>query len=101
MKRTIVQIAKVLIILLLVLMIPLFIESHNAQKGVKKTPQLTEQAAVSVEVLGVSTSREQEKKSSGFITLEDIQKVGVYTLIPLFIISIISFTKFKIKKNSV
>jgi uncharacterized protein YneF (UPF0154 family) len=100
MKRTIVQIAQVLVILVLILMIPLFVQSQSLQKSFKKQPEVSEQAAVSVQVLGASTSRSNENKIIG-VEQETINKIALYTVLPLFIISVASFAKYKVTKKIV
>ncbi len=101
MKRTIIQITQVLAILVVVLMIPLIVESNSLRSGIKKQPELTLQGATSTNVLGVSTTSVLQPKRLFNFAPVSMNSVAIYILVPLIIVSVLSFAKYKVTKRKV
>ena len=94
MKRTITQIFQVLLILVLVLTIPLFIE-YLSGKRYKKTPEITQVSATAGgQVQAAGSNFEDSNNVSSF---KLVNNYTIYGITLLFFISIISFLNHKTK----
>ena len=92
MRKSVIQILQVLLILVLVLSIPLFIEFLSGKKG-NGTPEITSVSAYTSQTnVGTQTNNNSDKKNYIFQT-----PYTIYAISLLFIISIISFLTHKTK----
>jgi len=92
MRRTIIQIVQLLAVLIVLLMVPLFIESQRLQNRQVKAEITSE--AVSSEAQSFALS---ENQNTNHIS-QNTMKIGGYIVFGLFTISTITFIKYKISK---
>jgi hypothetical protein len=98
MKRFIKQVVESIAVLILLLMIPLVVENTIGKKNQNLHASISAQAATT------ASAQEEIKEISTPFTITnagktDYAKLGLYTLAVLFIISVISFFRFKIIKD--
>lgn len=96
MKNTATQIARTVLILLVLLIIPL--GAHFASVVVKDNPEVSPKSAF----IGSAEAKEAlltESSKLPLVSVSVFTKYGLYLLLLLFIISIVSYLSFKFKKD--
>lgn len=102
MWRSIRQIIGILILLVAMLMLPAIIKSHSPKNKINTTSSIAPEGVSTSNVLGVSTaptSSDLSGKDLDSFDFSQIKKYAIYTIEVLFVISVLSFIKFKYLKD--